>query len=173
MKKDREKLIGFSKSRKQFTLSNYKVGVVRKMQKGKKIIISFADLYPEPFLFLRSRTEIHAIDLLTHGKTVVIKGLQGRKMDYDTVTKKLYFQNGNNVSRANYDGSGVQMILQDLNATVYSMAIDWIGRRIFWTVDSPRSGIFVAKLDGKEKRMLVLNTSIVEPLAIAVDPNEG
>ena len=94
-------------------------------------------------------------------------------MEYDTVTKKLYFQNGNNVSRANYDGSGVQMILQDLNATVYSMAIDWIGRRIFWTANSPRSGIFVAKLDGKEKRKLVLNTSIVEPLAIAVDPNEG
>ena len=36
MKKDREKLIGFSKSRKQFTLSNYKVGVVRKIQKVRK-----------------------------------------------------------------------------------------------------------------------------------------
>lgn len=142
-------------------------------QKGQQITISFADLYPEPFLFLRSRTEIHAIELLTQSKIVVISGLQGRKMDYDTVTKKLYFQNGNNISRANYDGSGVEVIIQDLNATVNSMAIDWIGRRIFWTVNSARSRIFVAKLNGKEKRMLVLNTSIVEPLAIAVDPNEG
>ena len=91
-------------------------------------------------------------------------------MDIDTVDKKLYFRKGNNISRANYDGSSEEVIVQ--NAKPWRVRVDWKGRRIFWAKDVfPNNEIYMATLNGQERR--VLRTTESELLDLAVDSNAG
>ena len=90
-------------------------------------------------------------------------------MAIDINNKKLYFEDNNAISSANLDGTGVEVILK--NANIRKMAIDWIGRRIFWT-QSNRNGISVANLNGKERRLLI-QTSPHKPFGLSVDPTVG
>ena len=132
----------------------------------------FPDLYPHPYLFIRSGSEIEAVDLLTHDSTRVVDKLgNGYGLAIDIKERTLYFKDGNgSLSKANFDGSGRKVILK--NAKVYKMAIDWIGRRIFWTKDaSNEKRIFVVNMDGKHER--TLTSTQEEPWGIAVDPNVG
>ena len=99
---------------------------------------------------------------------VVISGLGGRAMDIDTVDNKLYFQDGNGISRVKLDENiCVEVFVK--NASADDMAIHWIGRRIFWT-ESEVKRIFVAKLDGKERKVQINTTG--NPYGIALDPLE-
>ena len=124
-------------------------------------------------MFIRSWNEILAIDLLTLDTTVVISGLTGRAMDIDTVDKKLYFRKGNNISRANYDGSSEEVVVQ--NADPRRVRVDWKGRRIFWTkgnaIFDPYNEISMATLNGQERR--VLRTTEDNLYDLAVDSNAG
>ena len=124
-------------------------------------------------MFIRSWNEILAIDLLTLDTTVVISGLTGRAMDIDTVDKKLYFRKGNNISRANYDGSSEEVVVQ--NAEPWRVRVDWKGRRIFWTkgnlIIDPYKEISMATLNGQERR--VLRTTEENHYDLAVDSNAG
>ena len=89
-------------------------------------------------------------------------------MAIDMKNEKLYFEDNNTIYSANLDGTGVEVIK---NADVWKMAIDWIGRRIFWTHNVAR-GISVANLNGKERRLLI-NTQRYSSLGIAVAPTVG
>ena len=131
----------------------------------------FSDLFPHPYLFIRSRSEIEAVDLLTHDVTRVAERLDnGDGLAIDIKEKKLYFGDGNgSLSKANFDGSGRKVILK--NAKVYKMAIDWIGRRIFWTKYPREQRIFVVNMDGKHERTLTRTQA--RTFGIAVDPNVG
>ena len=99
---------------------------------------------------------------------MVISGLTGSTMDIDTVDKKLYFRNGNNISRANFDGSSVEVIVQ--NAEPYRLRVDWKGRRIFWT-NNDNKEILMATLNGQARRVLKLTE--YWPYDLAVDSNAG
>ena len=135
----------------------------------------FPDLYPHPYLFIRSRSEIQAVDLLTHDVTRVADKLGNgyglnAGLAIDIKERKLYFGDGNgSLSKANFDGSGRKAILK--NAKVYKMAIDWIGRRVFWTKFPRERRIFVVNMDGKHERTLTSTQGT--PYGIAVDPNVG
>ena len=131
----------------------------------------FSDLYPHPYLFIRSRSEIEAVDLLTHDVTRVAERLGNDDgLAIDIKEKKLYFGDGNgSLSKANFDGSGRKVILK--NAKVFKMAIDWIGRRIFWTKYPLEQRIFVVNMDGKHER--TLTSTQATTFGIAVDPNVG
>ena len=127
-------------------------------------------------MLIRSETEILAIDLLTLDTTVVISGLTDWAMDIDTVDKKLYFRKGNNISRANYDGSSEEVIMQHVKP--WRVRVDWKGRRIFWIIriSTPLGPfgdkkIFMATLNGQERRML--RTADDWVLDLAVDSNAG
>ncbi|CAB4005261.1 Hypothetical predicted protein [Paramuricea clavata] len=125
--------------------------------------------YPVPYLLINNYSGIDAIDLLTHDKTVVIPGLKDNKrMSIDTVEMKLYFRNGSSISRANLDGTGVEVFLQ--NVEVWKMEIDWMRRRIFW-ISNADWRIYVTNLEGKEKRPLT-ETGLWN-WEIAVDPTVG
>ena len=67
--------------------------------------------------------------MLTLDTSVVISGLARWAMDIDTVDKKLYFRQGDNISRANFDGSRVEVVVE--RAKPFSVRVDWKGRRIF------------------------------------------
>ena len=51
------------------------------------------------------------------------------------------------------------------------VAIDWIGRNMFWT-DSGSDTIEVASLDGTNRKVL-FDKELVNPRAIVVDPMRG
>ena len=113
--------------------------------------------------------------MLTHDATRVADRLGlgyglNAGLAIDIKGKKLYFGDGNgSLSKANFDGSGRKVLLK--NAKVYKMAIDWIGRRIFWTKYPYGKRIFVVNMDGKHERTLTSSRNDV--FGIAVDPNVG
>ncbi|CAB4044359.1 Hypothetical predicted protein, partial [Paramuricea clavata] len=90
-------------------------------------------------------------------------------MAIDTVEMKIYFRNGSSISRANLDGTSVEIFLQI--ADVYKMKVDWLGRRLIWSVDSNDDRIFVVNLDRKGKRALTKERT--SNYDIAVDPTVG
>jgi hypothetical protein len=118
-------------------------------------------------------SEIHAIDLLTNAKTGVIRELKRNfGMAINTVEMKIYFENGSSISRANLDGTGVEVFLQT-DDDVGKISVDWIGGRLFWVKDpfSTRNQIFVVYLDDKDRRIVTTTSS--QKLDIAVDPTVG
>ena len=89
-------------------------------------------------------------------------------MATDTVDMKLYFEDGNRIRRVNLiEEMCAEVFLE--NTTALDMAIDWMGRRIFW-IENATKQIFVTPVDGKYKTVLINTTT--EPYAIAVDPIE-
>ncbi len=91
-------------------------------------------------------------------------------MAIEIKNEKLYFEDNKGIFRANLDGTGVEVIIKTAN--IRKMAIDWIGRRIFWTQSSRPYGISVANLNGKERRLLI-QTSWYEAIGLSVDPTVG
>ena len=81
---------------------------------------------------------------------------------------KLYFRNGSSISRANLDGTGQEVFLQ--NVEVWKIEIDWMRRRIFW-ISIVDWRIHVMYLIGKEKRPLTKRGYMHDD--IAVDPTVG
>ncbi len=131
--------------------------------------ILFSGPYSEPYLIISANTELLAIDLPTNRTGMVIRGVEdGKAIAIDTVKMKLYFTDNNDILSADVNGAGVEVIIKDADAS--KMTIDWRGRRIFWTA-SPPNRIYVAKLNGQERR--VLTNTITRPIGIAVDPNSG
>ena len=119
-------------------------------------------------MLIKSKSEIHAIDLTTLNKTVVIGGLPGRAMEIDTVDNKLYIADNNSISRVNLDDMCVDVFLE--NVSVHDMAIDLLKRRIFWT-EYLKKQIFVANLDGKNRSVPINTTNY--PFGIAMDATMG
>lgn len=52
------------------------------------------------------------------------------------------------------------------------VAIDWLGRNIFWT-DEALKTINVARLDNPDIRRVIVNNSLYHPRAIVLDPRKG
>jgi hypothetical protein len=108
--------------------------------------------------------------LLTHGKTVVIPGLkENYGMATDKAEMKIYFRNGSSISRANLDGTGVEVFLE--NADIWKVDFDWItAGRLFW-ISLTDQRIYVMSLHNKKKRPLT--ETGLRNLDIAVDPTVG
>jgi hypothetical protein len=107
--------------------------------------------------------------LLTHGKTVVIPGLkENYAMAADKAEMKIYFRNGSSISRANLDGTGVEVFLE--NADIWNVDFDWITRRLFWCTWTDNQ-IYVMYLHNKKKRQLTETGR--GNIDIAVDPTVG
>ena len=120
-------------------------------------------------MLLANQTVILAVDLTTLATTVIIDGKRNNwTLDIDTIKKKIYFaETDKEIRRANYDGTYEETVVKD--ATTRGLAIDWIGRRIFWT-EYNKGTVNVATLDGKDSRTLSKTGS---PSDIAIDPIEG
>jgi hypothetical protein len=117
-------------------------------------------------LFINTWDEIHAVHLLKERAVVEKSG--GDAIAVDTVGMKLYFEDNRRISMRNISDADVNVIIENTN--VEKMAIDWIGRRIFWTQSSPNR-IRVANLDGKEER--VITNTMRKPRGIAIDSLSG
>ena len=93
-------------------------------------------------------------------------------MAINTAEMKIYFGNGSSISRANLDGTGVEVFLQT-DYHVWKISVDWLGGRLF-VVDFPfygRNQIFVVYLDDKDRRSVIKTSG--QKFDIAVDPTVG
>ena len=130
------------------------------------IILSLG-LHSEPYILIRSRFALTAIDFKTLNRTAVISGLGDGAMDIDTVEKKLYFQDGNSISRFSLDDEDICVEVFAKNTTANDMVINWLERRIFWTEHIEKQ-IFSSTLDWKDRSELIKTTG--KPYGIALDP---
>ena len=89
-------------------------------------------------------------------------------MATDKAEMKIYFRNGSTISRANLDGTGVEVFLE--NTDIWHMEFDWITRRLFWSPWTDEQ-IYVMYLHNKKKRQLT-ETGLGNN-DIAVDPTVG
>ena len=89
-------------------------------------------------------------------------------MATDKREMKIYFRNGSSISRANLDGTGVEVFLQ--NVEVRNMGFDWTRQRLFW-ISGASSGIYVTYLERPEKTELTKRG--FWNYDIAVDPTVG
>ena len=74
------------------------------------------------------------------------------------------------IYRSNYDGTSKTLIMDEVE-NVEGVAIDWIGRKMYWTTYQSET-IEVATLDGKHRKVLI-NTGLEYPRGMAVDPIAG
>lgn len=77
------------------------------------------------------------------------------------------------IERQKLDGTGRQVLLDKGLDSCQGIAIDWMGRNIYWT-DEGRGTISVARLDDNSlpsKRRVLVKTS--HPRSIVVDPKRG
>ena len=89
-------------------------------------------------------------------------------MTADKAEMKIYFRNGSSISRANLDGTGVEVFLE--NADFWKVEFDWITRRLFLRTRTD-GRIYVIYLHNKKKRQLT-KTGLWNR-DIAVDPTVG
>jgi hypothetical protein len=130
------------------------------------VIVLYSAFHSEASLLIRSQSAITAIDLKTLNATHIIGGLGGAAMDFNIIENKLYFQDGNGISTFKLNKERcVEVVVE--NASAYSLAIDWLKRRVFWA-DYIQKQIFVASLE-KKKRHVIVNTT-EKPYSIALDP---
>jgi hypothetical protein len=90
-------------------------------------------------------------------------------MATDKAEMKIYFRNGSSISRANLDGTGVEVFLQ--NVEVRNMGFEWTRRRLFWIPDTWPFRIYVTYLESQEKTELT--KAGLWNYDIAVDPTVG
>ena len=130
-------------------------------------------LPPEPYILYSNITNLHVLDLNTLARTNVLGGLdRAIPIGIDTYQNHIYFGEHTLglIYRVNYDGSSKKLIMKDV-VNVEGVAIDWIGRKMYWT--TYKSGtIEVATLDGMFRKVLI-NTGLEYPRGMAVDPIAG
>ena len=93
-------------------------------------------------------------------------------VDYDPVEGKIYWSDVTLelVARGFPNGSSVDVIAYNNVITPTGLAVDYIGRNIYWT-DEGNNRIEVAKIDGSSRRSLI-TSNIGKPRAILLDIGE-
>ncbi|XP_046845286.1 low-density lipoprotein receptor-related protein 5-like [Xenia sp. Carnegie-2017] len=137
------------------------------------VVESSKPLPSEPYLVYSNLTNLHIIDLKTWRSINILGGLDlVVPLGVDTKNQHIYFGEHvlGKIYRVNYNGSSQELIMENVT-NIEGLAIDWIGRKIYWTAFLSET-IEVATLDGKFRKVLV-NTGLQYPLGMAVDPIAG
>ena len=88
-----------------------------------------------------------------------------RNLVVDPSEDKMYFMSGRNVSRANFDGSGKEMI-RESSVNVNVFVLDSVERRMYWTSDY--GFIFKGNMNFSEGKYIGLRGR--PPYNLRVDP---
>lgn len=76
------------------------------------------------------------------------------------------------VDRQKMDGSKRETVVDKGVSNVEGVAIDWMGRNLYWT-DEGLNTINVMKLENNNYRRTVIHDSTFHPRAIVLDPKKG
>ncbi|RUS89222.1 hypothetical protein EGW08_003032, partial [Elysia chlorotica] len=94
-------------------------------------------------------------------------------IDVDVIEGKMYWTDTvlDRISRANLDGSDVEILVEHGVHTTDGLAVDSVGRKIYWT-DDGHNRIEVSNLDGS-MRTVLLYEYLDKPRAIALHYDKG
>ena len=93
-------------------------------------------------------------------------------IDYDPVEEKVYWTDQiRGIFSVFLNGSDMQDVVTSQVDHPDGLAIDWIGRNIYWT-DTGLDRIEVARLDGTSRKVLI-SRDLDEPRDITLDPLHG
>lgn len=94
-------------------------------------------------------------------------------LDFDYREERLYYSDVGNksINRIFVNGTGEENIIRHEAHGLEGMAVDWVGRKIYW-MDRTSKHIEVAELDGTHRKT-ILARGISDPRAIVVHPKIG
>uniref|UniRef100_A0A3P8PJI2 EGF-like domain-containing protein n=1 Tax=Astatotilapia calliptera TaxID=8154 RepID=A0A3P8PJI2_ASTCA len=100
----------------------------------------------------------------------VITGLSIVTVDFDSVTSKIYWADTKEkkIWSAYQNGTGKQAVFSSGLMVTESIAVDWVGRNLYWT-DSVMENIEVSTLDGRYRKVL-MSRNITNPRGLVLDP---
>ena len=135
-----------------------------------------------PYLYYSNASDLTRIAVITRTVEPILMGdgsVGGMTLASDPTGGKLYLlDNLERIARANFDGTGYEIVIADADPNNVSrpangLAVDEISGRIYWM--QPESGVLSSLMsangDGSDVQTLV--TGIVEEQALAVDPLGG
>ncbi|XP_035227303.1 prolow-density lipoprotein receptor-related protein 1-like isoform X2 [Stegodyphus dumicola] len=95
-------------------------------------------------------------------------------IDYDARTQFIYYSDVQRyvIERQKIDGTQREVFLEKGLNNCQGLAIDWMGRNLYWT-DEGLLAIYVAKLDDSSVKKRLIYDNMAHPKAIVVDPKRG
>lgn len=96
-------------------------------------------------------------------------------LDYDVVEDRVYWTDSSKISRSFLNGSSQEIIIDTYSYTRYGLAVDSVGRNLYWTDYGARAGagmLEVSKLDGSH-RMALVTQNLNQPRDIILDVSKG
>lgn len=76
------------------------------------------------------------------------------------------------IDRQKMDGTKRETVVERGISNVEGLAIDWMGRNLYWT-DEGLNSINVMRIDNKNYRRMVIHDPTFHPRAIVLDPKKG
>uniref|UniRef100_A0AAX7TL23 EGF-like domain-containing protein n=1 Tax=Astatotilapia calliptera TaxID=8154 RepID=A0AAX7TL23_ASTCA len=140
-------------------------------------LVSAATLFPSldpsaAVLLLAKRSQIIAnrVNIRPPLMSPVITGLSIVTVDFDSVTSKIYWADTKEkkIWSAYQNGTGKQAVFSSGLMVTESIAVDWVGRNLYWT-DSVMENIEVSTLDGRYRKVL-MSRNITNPRGLVLDP---
>ena len=95
-------------------------------------------------------------------------------MDYHAEANHLYLADSERlqIQRQHINNGTKEVFLDSRLNTVMGLAVDWVGRNLYWTDEGLRT-IFVADLDQPENRASLINDGLLHPRSIVIDALKG
>ncbi|KAK6630731.1 hypothetical protein RUM44_002900 [Polyplax serrata] len=129
----------------------------------------------EPKLIFTNLHYIREVDF--NGQVVLLANnlTNAVALDYDWLEHCIYWSDvtvqGSSIKRFCPTNSSYQVLHSTSLQNPDGLAVDWVGRNLYWC-DKVSDTIEVSKLDGRYRRVLI-NTNLMEPRAITLNPAEG
>ena len=120
-----------------------------------------------------SQKSINKLDLQDHTSSVLINELPNAvAIDSDIENGMVYWTDivHDSIQRAKIgvDNSSFETVIQFNLESPEGIAVDWIGRKLYWTDRSPGK-VEVSELDGRNRAVLI-SVNVKRPRAIVVHP---
>ena len=135
----------------------------------------FIGPFPEPFLFVATKTKIAVVHLTSTYSKCIIEGRNNsdiKNLEIDPVEQKIYFEDQNRIYYSNFDGTKKSLTSKgSKNSDIWAFALDWMGKRLFWVKSSKKNVIHVSSMDFTYSTDIVTKGENISSLA--VDPDAG
>ncbi|XP_041433100.1 low-density lipoprotein receptor-related protein 2 isoform X2 [Xenopus laevis] len=136
----------------------------------------------KPYLIFSNRYYLRNLSLDGQSYSLILQGLSiVAALDFDRVESRLYWIDAGRrvIERMFLNGTNKETIINSDVPAGEGLAVDWIGRKIYW-LDSSKDCLYVADLDGRFRKKLIdrcidaNNTFCFQyPRAIVVHPRKG
>ena len=135
--------------------------------------LHFIPLGPRPYLVFSDRTSLRSLNFDSTEYRGVVRSLNSAiQVSHDIREGHLFWSDGREKAifkAAMNNPEAHKIVIGQLNVPD-GVAVDWIGRKLYWT-DTGTNSIGVSELDGRWELSL-LKTGLDEPRSLAIDPTQ-